>query len=105
VSSVSPEVVRQLVGTRVAQLRTLPYATLRALPEWLTEEVPLGAQVATLTTYREVGDGGVLEIVVQVMPEGQRTGRVWRGVFADGFLAHPSGAVEPLSDAARYFYM
>lgn len=104
-SEIAREVVQHQVRHRVAALRELPFAALAALPEWRSEDVPFGSRVASVTTYRERLPDGSLEIVVQCMPEGAATGFIWRGVFADGFLAWPDGRVEPLPDWRRFGYM
>jgi hypothetical protein len=105
VPTIRREAVEHQVRHRVAALRLQPYDALAALPEWHTERVPFGNQIASVTTYRGRAPDGRLEIVVQCLPDGEETGVVWRGSFADGFWTWPDGRVEALPDADRHYYM
>ncbi len=104
-TSIAPEAVRHQVLLRLDTLRALSYATLAELPPWRTEQVVFGVNIAHVTTYCERLADGILEIVVQCMPEGETTGRIWRGVVAEGFRLEPDGTRRPLPDAARFGYM
>ena len=104
-TSIAPAAVRHQVLLRLDSLRALPYATLAELPAWRTERVPFGVNVAHVTTYSERLADGTLEIVVQCMPEGEATGRIWRGVVAEGFRIAPDGTQTPLPDAVKFGFM
>lgn len=103
--TIAPEAVRHQVEHRLADLRRLSYAALAVLPPWQSEAVPFGPRVVMVTTYREAGEDGALDIVVQCTPEGSASGFIWRGVYAHGFRIRPDGTATPLTDAERFAYM
>lgn len=102
---IAPAALRHQVLLRLDTLPALSYATLAELPAWRTEQVLLGVNVAHVTTYSERLTDGTLENVVQCMPEGEATGRIWRGVVAERFCIAPDGTHRRLPDAVKFGFM
>lgn len=99
---VDPRAARQQLDLRLNGLRSRSYAELSELPPFAVEEVSFGAEVWSLTTYRDT-EAEALRIVVQIGPPQPKF--MLLRVQADGFRIAPDGAIRPVSERELYEFM
>ena len=92
---VDPQAARQQLDLRLERLRALTFAELKLLPPVRIEDIPFGRETWSLTTYRDIDQGG-LRIVVQIGPPQPKF--VLVHVQADGFRIRPDGMVAQLGE-------
>lgn len=92
---VSSKAARQQIDDRLRRLRSERYEDLENLPPITIDDVPFGAEIWSLTTYRHLEKHAV-RIVVQIGPPQPKFFLV--RVDADGFRLARDGSISPLSD-------
>ena len=99
---VNPEAARHQIDIRLERLRSRSYADLLTLPPFSLEEIAFGAEVWSVTTYRNLEKNAV-RIVVQIGSPQPKF--MLLHVQADGFRMKPDGALASLSESELYEYM
>jgi hypothetical protein len=106
-TGLSDETMRRELRRRLESLRARPYAELKDLPEWSTEDVVVEGIEAGITVYREGNAPAPMEIVVQFATESKpflhflRTSQV----VAEGFRVFPDGAISDMPERELYAWM
>lgn len=59
----------------------------------------MGEETIAVTTYRDIEPASI-RIVVQAGPSAM--GRIWHGIYADGFRMRSDGSTRPLPDKEIY---
>jgi hypothetical protein len=94
--------MRAIVTDRVANLRKLDVAALKALPPQSTEVLSSEEKV-TLAQYHEISESGEHKIIVQI------TRSRWLGlstaIEVEGFVVVADGTRRPLADQEKWDYL
>ncbi len=92
--------------SRLEVLQTRSREELGALPEWSSEDAVVEGWPSRITTYRELGDGGLLRIILQLNTNEKPFLVIFRSrqVFVEGFEVQPEGSIRALRQDEMYAY-